>query len=236
MNSLLESGEVVAASTYAFSVRDLPTLAFFIAGFASWITARFRPVHRWLVRRGRKNAPDIDIQEAQFREVLDGTQVAVVDPRKFTISVARMNQIAGEYGYHYIGEHGNGFGSTRVAFQVLSGPMPPRFPTTSGRWKKVDPDTPPLGPSPYYFPPLQSSASGSTLTSVYRPVPPEVAAVFDGRDLAHVVVSQPLPDFVPLVDLAYRRGYVFAWTQVLIRRHRMRPPAKVFFRRLYPPP
>ncbi|WP_139277820.1 hypothetical protein [Rhodococcus marinonascens] len=102
-----------------------------------FLVSSFRLDHRLLAWWGKARAPDPDIQEAQFATLLDaGKPVVTVDPRKYTITVARMNESANRFGYYYIGERGHAYGSTRVTFQQLPGPPPLRIPSASGGWRR----------------------------------------------------------------------------------------------------
>ncbi|NLU82031.1 hypothetical protein HCA44_04475 [Rhodococcus sp. HNM0569] len=112
-------------------------IALFIGvGVASWAVL-LRVDHRLIVWWGRRRAPEPAQQELEFSSRFGETAIVKVDPRLYTISVARMNAIANTFGYYYIGEHGNGVGSTKVAFQRLPGPPPARIPTLHNGWTKI---------------------------------------------------------------------------------------------------
>ncbi|NLU82026.1 hypothetical protein [Rhodococcus sp. HNM0569] len=86
-------------------------------------------VTSWLIRpRGTHPAE----QELAFAQLFGTQDFVSVDPRRYSFDVARMNEIANTFGYYYIGERGNPRGSTKVTFQRLPGPPPPRIPSAVG--------------------------------------------------------------------------------------------------------
>ncbi|AOW92298.1 hypothetical protein BFN03_05135 [Rhodococcus sp. WMMA185] len=102
-----------------------------------FLVSSFRLDHRLLAWWGKTRAPDPDVQEARFASLLDaGKPVVTVDPRKYTITVARMNEIANRVGYYYMGERGHAYGSTQVTFEQLPGPPPLRIPSAPEGWRR----------------------------------------------------------------------------------------------------
>lgn len=238
MNHLSASSANAASTTTELYL----TLGFLVVFALYIIIVDYRLDHRWKVYRGIRNAPSVDIQEIQIREFFDGSPRAIIDPRKFTVTVARMNGIANTYGYYYVGERGHLYGSTQVAFQRLPCPPPPRIPTG---WKLWEPlpviYTPPpeeahrfptgIQPSgyPYMFPAQNGTYATYTPQGPY--IPTGIGRLFNGRDIVEVI--GPFENPAQLADIAYRCGYVFAWSYMPRSRSRKARPW-FCFRRLRP--
>lgn len=231
-----------SADTDAYTASWWASVALLVAFLYYVAFYDYRVGHRWKVRRGIKKAPAIDIQETQIRAIFDGNPIATIDPREFTVTVARMNGIANTYGYHYIGERGHAYGSTRIAFQFLPCSPPPRIPIVSIRRRPSPRPQVPTATHPQHFPtgtqhagyPQGLSALNGIRAAPSSPRPDLYRATryfFDGRDL--VRVRGPLEDPVYLADIAHERGYAFAWSYMPRIRSSKNAPC-FCFRRLYP--
>ncbi|HET8992895.1 MAG TPA: hypothetical protein VFN32_03800 [Rhodococcus sp. (in: high G+C Gram-positive bacteria)] len=192
--------------------------------------------YRWKVHRGRRHAPSTDIQEAQIRAILDGRPLVTLDPRDFTLTVARINRIANEFGYHYVNECGNRFGSTRVDFQRLPEPPPPRIPHISRRRTQGRAFGSAGTNASVYLPPENAENLGThwdpeTIDSIRM----FASARFTGADVVRVRKKEIEPHLGLATMIAREYGYVFGWSHIPQNRTAWDSRPEVYhFRRLHP--